>query len=149
MSQHVVTAAKAELGALLDDARWGSGFDGTRTKRVWAPLAATRCLDQAALAPVVLDAVEQAIGPGAQFGNTCAIQVHPGQQAQVLHYEQGIYPLPRDRDVMVTALWGARRLHRRQRRHPFQQRDGFPPVGSPGAPERRERVVAVSRETWT
>jgi hypothetical protein len=62
MSQHVVTAAKAELGALLDDARWGSGFDGTRTKRVWAPFAVTRRLDQAALAPVVLDAVEAAAG---------------------------------------------------------------------------------------
>jgi ectoine hydroxylase-related dioxygenase (phytanoyl-CoA dioxygenase family) len=49
--------------------------------------------------------VEQAIGPGTQFGITCAIQVHPGQQAQVLHYDQGIYPLPRDRDVMITALW--------------------------------------------
>ncbi|MGH3209280.1 MAG: phytanoyl-CoA dioxygenase family protein [Trebonia sp.] len=105
MSQQAVTAAKAELGALLDDAPWGSGFDGNRTKRAWAPLAVTRCMDQAALAPLVLDAVERAIGPGAQFGNTCAIQVHPGQQAQVLHYEQGIYPLPRDRDVMITALW--------------------------------------------
>ena len=105
LSRQALAAAKAELGALLDDAPWGSGFDGTRTKRAWAPLAVTRCLDQAALAPLVLDAVEQAIGPGAQFGNTCAIQVHPGQRAQVLHYEQGIYPLPRDRDVMITALW--------------------------------------------
>jgi ectoine hydroxylase-related dioxygenase (phytanoyl-CoA dioxygenase family) len=105
MSQEAVTAAKAELGGLLDDARWGSGFGGTRTKRAWAPLAVTRRMDQAALAPLVLDAVEHAIGSGAQFGNTCAIQVHPGQKAQVLHYEQGIYPLPRDRDVMITALW--------------------------------------------
>ncbi len=94
------------LGALLEMAGWGfSGFDGARTKRVWAPLAVTRCLDGAALDPLVLAAVKDAIGPGAQFGNTCAIQVHHGQQAQVLHYEQGIYPLPRDRDVMVTALW--------------------------------------------
>jgi hypothetical protein len=100
-----VTAARAELGALLDVADWGSGFDGTRTKRAWAPLAVTRCLDQAALAPVVLDTVEQVIGPGTQFGITVAIQVHPGQKAQVLHYDQGIYPLPRDRDVMITALW--------------------------------------------
>ena len=65
----------------------------------------TRCLDQAALAPLVLTTVEQVIGPGTQFGLTCAIQVHPGQKAQILHYEQGIYPLPRDRDVMITALW--------------------------------------------
>ena len=105
LGQQAQAAARAELGALPDVAEWGSGFDGTRTKRAWAPLAVTRCLDQAALAPLVLDAVEQAIGPGTQFGLTCAIQVHPGQQAQVLHYEQGIYPLPRDRDVMITALW--------------------------------------------
>ena len=94
MSQEVLAAAKAELGGLLDAAGWGSGFDGTRTKRAWAPLAVTRCMDQAALDPLVLGAVEQAIGPGTQFGNTVAIQLHPGQQAQVLHYEQGIYPLP-------------------------------------------------------
>ena len=99
-------AARAGLGSLLDAADWGSaGFDGTRTKRVWAPLSVTRCMDQAALDPLVLAAVEDAIGPGAQFGNTVAIQVHPGQKAQVLHYEQGIYPLPRDRDVMLTAIW--------------------------------------------
>jgi hypothetical protein len=105
LSQSALAAARAELGALLEVAQWGSGFDGTRTKRAWAPLAVTRCLDQAALAPLFLDTAEQAIGPGTQFGITCAIQVHPGQQAQVLHYDQGIYPLPRDRDVMITALW--------------------------------------------
>jgi ectoine hydroxylase-related dioxygenase (phytanoyl-CoA dioxygenase family) len=135
VGQQAVAAARAELGALLDDARWGSGFDGTRTKRVWAPLAVSRCMDQAALAPLVLEAVEQAIGPGAQFGNTCAIQVHPGQQAQVLHYEQGIYPLPRDRDVMITALWalddftaanGATRVVPGSHLHP---------AGKPGAAE--------------
>lgn len=101
-----LAAARAGLGSLLESAAWGStGFDGSRTKRVWAPLAVTRCLDSAALDPLVLAAVEDAIGPGTQFGNTAAIEVHPGQDAQVLHYEQGLYPLPRDRDVMITALW--------------------------------------------
>ncbi len=98
-------AARAGLGALCEAADWGTGFDGTRTKRVWAPLATTRFMDKAALDQLVLGVVEQVIGPGSQFGITAAIQVHPGQQAQVLHYEQGIYPLPRDRDVMLTALW--------------------------------------------
>lgn len=97
--------AREEIVALLADADWGSGFDGSRTRRVWALLARTRCMDQAALDPVVLDAVEQLIGPGAQFSLTYATQVHPGQDAQMLHYEQGIYPLPRDRDVMMTAIW--------------------------------------------
>src|SRR5580692_9361748 len=79
LSQQALTAARAELGPLLDVAEWGSGFDGGRTKRAWAPLAVTRCLDQAALAPLVLDTVAQVIGPGTQFGITCAIQVHPRQ----------------------------------------------------------------------
>jgi ectoine hydroxylase-related dioxygenase (phytanoyl-CoA dioxygenase family) len=105
LGEAALTAARDEIEALLAEADWGSGFDGSRTRRVWALLAKTRCMDQAALDPVVLDAVEQTIGPGTQFSLTYASQVHPGQDAQLLHYEQGIYPLPRDRDVMVTAIW--------------------------------------------
>jgi ectoine hydroxylase-related dioxygenase (phytanoyl-CoA dioxygenase family) len=104
MDDKDLAAAREELSGLLA-VGWGSGFDGTRTKRAWALLARTRCMDKAALDPLVLDAVEQAIGPGAQFSLTYATQVHPGQDAQVLHYEQGIYPLPRDRDVMLTTIW--------------------------------------------
>ena len=101
-----LAAARAELGELLAAADWGDGgFDGVRTRRVWAPLAVSRCLDRAALDPLTLAAVQQLLGPGAQFGNTCAIEVHPGQQAQVLHCDQNLYPLPRDRDVMLTAIW--------------------------------------------
>jgi ectoine hydroxylase-related dioxygenase (phytanoyl-CoA dioxygenase family) len=105
LDQQAVAAARAELGPLLDAADRGLGFDGTRTKRVWAPLAVTRCLDRAALAPLVLNTADRALGPGTQFGITCAIQVHPGQEAQVLHYDQAIYPLPRDRDVLMTTMW--------------------------------------------
>jgi ectoine hydroxylase-related dioxygenase (phytanoyl-CoA dioxygenase family) len=102
---NVLAAARAELGALLDQAGWGSGFDGSRTRRFWALLARTRCLDQAALDPLVLEIADRLIGPGSQFGLTYSSRVHPGQEAQRLHYEQGIYPLPRDRDVMLTAIW--------------------------------------------
>jgi phytanoyl-CoA dioxygenase PhyH len=105
LSQQILTTARDEISALLAAADWGSGFDGSRTRRVWALLARTRCMDQAALNPLVLEVVEQVIGPGAQFSLTYATQVHPRQDAQTLHYEQGIYPLPRDRDVMVTAIW--------------------------------------------
>ena len=47
LSRPALAAARAELDALLDVADWGSGFDGARTKRAWAPLAVTRCMDQA------------------------------------------------------------------------------------------------------
>jgi ectoine hydroxylase-related dioxygenase (phytanoyl-CoA dioxygenase family) len=100
-----VARARDELGQLLSAAPWGTGFDGTRTRRVWAPLAVTRCMDAAALDPLTLAVVEQALGPATQFGITCAIQVYPGQGAQVLHYDQNLYPLPRDRDVTLTTMW--------------------------------------------
>ena len=105
MDDKDLAAAREELSALTSTAGWGSGFDGDRTKRVFALLAKTRCMDRAALDSLVLDVVEQVIGPGAQFSMTFATQVHPGQGAQVLHYDQGIYPVPRDRDVLLTAIW--------------------------------------------
>jgi ectoine hydroxylase-related dioxygenase (phytanoyl-CoA dioxygenase family) len=82
LDDEFVARARDELGELLATAAWGTGFDGTRTRRVWAPLAVTRCMDRAALDGLTLGAVEQILGPGAQFGNTCAVQVHPGQDAQ-------------------------------------------------------------------
>jgi ectoine hydroxylase-related dioxygenase (phytanoyl-CoA dioxygenase family) len=105
MNDKDLLAAREELSRLLSSVDWGSGFDGNRTKRVFALLARSRCMDRAALDPLVLDVVERAVGPGTQFSITFATQVHPGQAAQVLHYDQGIYPLPRDRDVMLTAIW--------------------------------------------
>jgi ectoine hydroxylase-related dioxygenase (phytanoyl-CoA dioxygenase family) len=105
LDDDLVAAARDELGELLSAAAWGTGFDGTRTRRVWAPLAVTRCMDTAALDPLILAVVQRVLGPGAQFGTTCAVQVHPGQGAQVLHFEQNVYPLPRDHDVMLTTIW--------------------------------------------
>jgi ectoine hydroxylase-related dioxygenase (phytanoyl-CoA dioxygenase family) len=94
MDHEDLTAARSELNELLGTVGWGSGFDGNRTKRVFALLASSRCMDRAALDPL-----------GTQFSITFATEVHPGQGAQVLHYDQGIYPVPRDRDVMLTAIW--------------------------------------------
>jgi ectoine hydroxylase-related dioxygenase (phytanoyl-CoA dioxygenase family) len=105
MSPQALERARRDIGALMAEAEWGTGFDGTRTRRVWALIARTRCMDEAALDPLVQELVEREIGTGSQFGLTQATQIHPGQRAQVLHYEQGVYPLPRDREVMLQSIW--------------------------------------------
>lgn len=105
LDTQVLATAKAEISRLLESVDFGSGFDGSRTRRVWALLAKTRCMDVAATDPLILDLVDAAIGPGSQFGLTQDTQIHPGETAQPLHFEQGIYPLPRDRDVMITTIW--------------------------------------------
>jgi len=48
LGEEALAAARDEIGALLAVADWDSGFDGSRTRRVWALLAKTRCMDQAA-----------------------------------------------------------------------------------------------------
>jgi ectoine hydroxylase-related dioxygenase (phytanoyl-CoA dioxygenase family) len=105
LNEAVLNQAREEIGGLAAEADWGSGFDGSRTRRVWALLSRTRCMDTAALDPVVLAMTDRVLGPGSQFSLTQATQIHAGEAAQVLHYEQGIYPLPRDRDLMLTAIW--------------------------------------------
>jgi len=57
------------------------------------------------LDPLILDVVEHAIGRGAQFKPYLRHSGLPSPGAQVLHYEQRLCPLPRDRDVMLTAIW--------------------------------------------
>jgi hypothetical protein len=81
LGETVLAAARDELGELLAAADWGSGFDGSRARKVWALLAKIRCMDQAALDPLVLDAVERAIEPGAQFGLTYAPRREAGPAA--------------------------------------------------------------------
>ena len=105
LTETVLGPARAEIGGLLAEADWGSGFDGSRTRRVWALLSRTRCMDAAAVDPVVLAMADRVLGPGSQFSLTQATAISPGQTAQVLHYEQGIYPLPRERDLMLSAMW--------------------------------------------
>jgi hypothetical protein len=70
LDETVLLAARTEIESLLSAADWGSGFDGSRTRKAWALLAKTRCMDEAALDPLVLDVVEQVIGASAQFGLT-------------------------------------------------------------------------------
>jgi len=105
LNEAALDQAREEIGGLAAEVGWGSGFDGSRTRRVWALLSRTRCMDTAALDPVVLAMTDRVLGPGSQFSLTQATQIHAGEAAQVLHYEQGIYPLPRDRDLMLTAIW--------------------------------------------
>lgn len=100
-----IATVQHDIAGLLAESSWGSGFDGDRTRRAWAVLSHIRSMDSAALDPVVLELVDRILGPGTQFSLTQAIQIYPGQTEQFLHYEQGIYPVGRDHDVMMTAIW--------------------------------------------
>ena len=70
-------------------------FEGYKTQRVYALFAKTRAFDEPAVHPLVLGVLDRVLGHY-QLSAPTGIQIGPGEQAQVLHLDQSVYPLPAD-----------------------------------------------------
>jgi ectoine hydroxylase-related dioxygenase (phytanoyl-CoA dioxygenase family) len=98
--------ARAELERILATTPSGrDDFEGRRTRRVYALFAKTRSLDALALHPEVLAILDRVLG-AYQLSAPAGISIGPGEQAQPLHPDDAIYPLPRPHDeVVVNVMW--------------------------------------------
>jgi ectoine hydroxylase-related dioxygenase (phytanoyl-CoA dioxygenase family) len=98
--------ARAELEETLATTPSGrDDFEGRRTRRVYALFAKTRSLDALALHPEVLAILDRVLG-AYQLSAPAGISIGPGEQAQPLHPDDAIYPLPRPHDeVVVNVMW--------------------------------------------
>jgi ectoine hydroxylase-related dioxygenase (phytanoyl-CoA dioxygenase family) len=101
-----VARARRSLEELLAEAPPGrDDFEGRDTRRVYALFAKTRALDALALHPVVLGVLDRVLGQY-QLSAPAAIAIGPGEQAQVLHPDDAIYPLPRPHaELVVNVMW--------------------------------------------
>jgi ectoine hydroxylase-related dioxygenase (phytanoyl-CoA dioxygenase family) len=100
----------ARLDALTDlFAATPSGrnfFEGFKTQRIYAVYAKTRAFDDLAVHPVLLAALDHALGPHYQFSAPVALRIGPGEKAQVLHRDEDVYPIRRPHDpVVVNSMW--------------------------------------------
>jgi ectoine hydroxylase-related dioxygenase (phytanoyl-CoA dioxygenase family) len=106
LSPDSVTGIKEELEQVL--ARTPSGrnlFEGTRTRRIYAIFAKTRSLDAAAVHPLVMEVLDEVLGHYQLSGPT-GIEIGPGEVAQVLHYDDAIYPMPRPHpEIVLNTMW--------------------------------------------
>jgi ectoine hydroxylase-related dioxygenase (phytanoyl-CoA dioxygenase family) len=102
-----------EVGAARDDLRRAlattpSGrtpFEGANTRRVYALFAKTRTMDGPATDPLVLQVLDRVLGH-CQLSAPTGIEIGPGEVAQVLHYDDAIYPLPRPHhEVVLNTMW--------------------------------------------
>ncbi len=107
-----------------------NAFLGTHTRRIFNLLARDPLFADVPLHPAVLPVVEQVLDAQCLLSSLTAIEMHPGQDAQPLHCDDGSIALPRPHPTVVcVALWaltdfdhanGATRLvpgsHRRDRR---------------------------------
>ena len=106
LSPPAVEAARADLRRVLDETPTGrNSFEGFSTRRVYALFAKTRTFDDPAIDPLLLGVLDRVLGHY-QLSAPVAIQIGPGEKAQTLHRDQGVYPLPADHPpVVVNTMW--------------------------------------------
>ncbi|HUI05017.1 MAG TPA: phytanoyl-CoA dioxygenase family protein [Acidimicrobiales bacterium] len=101
-----LSAARHDLRRVLAGTPRGRNtFEGARTKRVYALFAKTRALDGAVLHPLVLGVLDEVLGHY-QLSAPTGIEIGPGEMAQVLHYDDAIYPVPRPHgELVLNTMW--------------------------------------------
>lgn len=101
-----VAALRSALEPLLDPLPPGrNSFEGFYTRRIYCLPAKTRALDDLYLHPLVEAVVDQVVGHH-HLSATVGIAIDPGEIAQVEHYDDSVYPLPRPHDeVLLTTMW--------------------------------------------
>ncbi|MGH9025405.1 MAG: phytanoyl-CoA dioxygenase family protein [Acidimicrobiia bacterium] len=98
---------RAELYKLLDGVPIGrNAFEGFKTRRIYAAFGKTRVLDGCAIHPLVLGALDHLLGPDYQLSGPTGIEIRPGEEPQVLHRDEDIYPIARPHPELVTnVMW--------------------------------------------
>jgi hypothetical protein len=101
-----LAAARESLAGVLAATPEGrNDFEGFKTQRVYALFAKTRAFDGPATHPLLLGVLDRVLGHY-QLSAPTGIQIGPGENAQVLHRDDQIYPLPPDYpDVVVNTMW--------------------------------------------
>ena len=106
LSPDQVADARSSLRAVLDATPEGRNeFEGYRTKRIYALFAKTRVFDEPAVHPLLLGVLDRLLGHY-QLSAPTGIEIGAGEVAQVLHRDEGIYPLPPDYpNVVLNTMW--------------------------------------------
>lgn len=81
-------------------------FEGQRTRRAYNLLEKTRACDALVEYPRVLALLDRLFLPNYLLSQLQAIDIRPGENAQLLHHDDGFYPLPRPRPPLSAAtMW--------------------------------------------
>ena len=106
LSPKEVAEKRADLIRVLQSTPTGrNDFEGFKTQRIYALFAKTRVMDGPATHPLVLGVLDRLLGHY-QLSAPVGISIGPGETAQVLHCDDGIYPLPRPhQEVVVNTMW--------------------------------------------
>jgi ectoine hydroxylase-related dioxygenase (phytanoyl-CoA dioxygenase family) len=83
-----------------------NAFEGSNTQRVYSLLTKMRSCDQLIEHPRVLALLDRILMPNYLLSQVQAINIGPHEKAQFLHYDDGMYPVPRPRPALSAAtVW--------------------------------------------
>ncbi|MFI6363393.1 phytanoyl-CoA dioxygenase family protein [Nocardia sp. NPDC050630] len=83
-----------------------NAFEGRRTQRLYSVLGKTRMVDRLVEHPRVLALLDRLLLPGYLLSQLQIINIAPGENAQLLHPDDGFYPVPRPRKALSAAtIW--------------------------------------------
>jgi len=83
-----------------------NAFEGTHTQRAYSLLAKTRACDGIVEHPRVLALLDRLMLPNYLLSQLQAIRIGPGETGQLLHFDDGMYPVPRPRAPLSAAtIW--------------------------------------------
>ncbi len=83
-----------------------NSFEGRRTQRIYSVMSRTRICDPVAAHPRVLAALDRLLMPNYLLSALQAINIQPGEAAQLAHHDDGFYPIPRPREPLAAAtIW--------------------------------------------
>ncbi|WP_433663336.1 phytanoyl-CoA dioxygenase family protein [Nocardia sp. CA-128927] len=105
LSPHELDEIREAVAPLLVR-RGRNQFEGPTTQRVYSVLNKTRTCDRIADHPRVLALLDRMFLPNYLLSMLQVINILPGEQAQMLHTDDGFYPLPRPRAALGAAtIW--------------------------------------------
>ena len=83
-----------------------NSFEGRHTQRIYSVLSRTRVCDRLVDNPRVLALLDRLLMPNYLLSALQAINVQPGEAAQLAHHDDGFYPIPRPRAPLAAAtIW--------------------------------------------
>lgn len=83
-----------------------NSFEGRRTQRIYSVLSRTRVCDRLVDHPRVLAGLDRLLMPNYLLSALQAINIQPGESAQLAHHDDGFYPIPRPREPLAAAtIW--------------------------------------------
>ena len=81
-------------------------FEGYKSERVYSLLAKSPVFAELIAHPLVCDVSEAVLGANFMISACLAINTHPGETAQALHFDDNFYRVPRPRPPYgVSAFW--------------------------------------------